>query len=326
MAEGHIGNLGALRYHDLIALIRLAASHEGERIAAVRRDLNGAPGFLSDRDRSLIAGMLRRLADDAIAAVATALRMASEPVAIGLAERLGGVERASVHAALSAAGVLHADMLIEAVLVRLGEARVEGDGRRFARDEYVVLRARRSDEYGNPRVPIEELPRDAAESLIWSAAAAIRLALALDGETQPMDDVLERAAARAIHAEAPYDGAVVIEMVRRVARVRDLDAAIHEGDVLAVAVLIADAAQLPLAQVRRVLYGTDAVSLAVLGRHLSMPREGFAALAQLVGAPPEALAAFDRTVTEEASKVVREWTRSPAYRAALDRIGAARLC
>src|SRR3954471_17460359 len=103
MAEGHSGELGALRYQDLTGLMRGATAHHGERLAAVRGDLAGARGQLSDRDRSLIAGMLRRLADDAIVAVAAALRADSQPAASGLAERLSGIERARVHAALSAA-------------------------------------------------------------------------------------------------------------------------------------------------------------------------------------------------------------------------------
>ena len=325
MAEGHTGELGALRYQDLAGLMRGAMAHHGERLAAVRRDLTGAPGHLSDRDRSLIAGMLRRLADDAIAAVAAALRTNSDPAAMVLAERLAGIERARVHAALSAAGVLYADALLEAALARVAEARIEGAARRPPRNDYVVLRSRRLDEYGNPRIPLTELPREIAQSLLWSAAAAIRVALVQGDDTQPGDDVLERAAARTVQVEGPFDGTAVVETVRRIAPAH-IDAAVHDSDPMVCAALIANAAQLSLAQVRRVLYGADALPLAVLGRHVGMTRLGFAALAQFVGAAPEALPAFDRTAAGEAAKVVREWTRAPDYRAALDRIGAARAC
>lgn len=324
MAEGHIGNLGALRYPDLTALMRVAAAQEAERLAAVRRDLTATPERLSDRDRSLIACMLRRLADDAIDAVAVGLRAAPEPAAIGLAERLCGSERPRVHAALGVAGALHGDGPLAAALIRLAEWRIDGGPRAARRDEYAVLRSRRLDEYGNPRVPLAELSREDAETLLWSCAAGIRIALPDAEDVAATDDALERAAGRAIASEAPFDGAMLAEAVRRAPR--DLDEAVAAGDPIAGAVRIADRAQLPLNDVRRALYGPDAVPLAVLARRIGLSRESFAALAQLVGAAPEALPAFDRIVPEEAAKLVREWTRSPAWRAALDRIGAARAC
>jgi hypothetical protein len=324
MAEGHTGDLGALRYQDLTGLMRGVTAQHGERLAAVRRDLSGARGQLSDRDRSLIAGMLRRLADDAIVAVVAALRTNADPAATVLAERVSGIERARVHAALSAAGVLHADGLLEAALARVAEARIEAAVRR-PRNDYVVLRSRRLDEYGNPRIPLTELPREAAQTLVWSAAAAIRVALVHGDDAQSCDDVLERAAARAVQVEGPFDGAAVVETARRIAPAH-VDAAVHDSDPMVCAALIANAAQLSLAQVRRVLYGVDALPLALLGRHIGMTRAGFAALAQFVGAGPQALPAFDRTAAADAAKLVREWTRAPDYRAALDRIGAARAC
>jgi len=204
-----------------------------QRIAEALEAPAGGIDGLSDRERSQMTSILRRLADEVQAAIVGHLErwLADKPrAARALGERLDGAGREDPYGQLVDAGLLRDADVIEKLQERLLEDRLEramrrqdagavrdGEGDSHAEalfallqsagpavveglNQYLVRRAHRVDAYDNPTVDLGELDPALVRRLHWGLAAAIRRVILVDRtvDETDLDNALEAATVEAL--------------------------------------------------------------------------------------------------------------------------------
>ncbi|MFN4087509.1 MAG: DUF2336 domain-containing protein [Alphaproteobacteria bacterium] len=345
-------------------------AHVDRLMAEVARSLLAGGGPLSDQERALMRGIVTDLVetvaadilgrigrDEAATGAEPALRAAvvrlSGPTATGTATGTetgtgtgtGGLGR--IAEALRGAEVLAAPGLIRLVYARvrahlLGEALrpplTGGRGQLAAEmlepaalQAFQIDDARRIDPYGDPRLPIEDLPDDLQAALHWDIAAALRVALVAGGagEAGEIDDAIEIAVSAALRQPPPLPEA---DRLRRQAAIPpdSLVEALQRGEIFLFLMLLGQISGLPLGRVQQTAFGRGDLEFATVCRALAFPRHVFAELHLLVAQQsraavrdPEALVqamrAFDAIDPGEALELLRLWRRHPRYVGAIRR-------
>lgn len=188
------------------------------------------------------------------------------------------------------------------------------------------------DEYGDPRLPLDDLPPDMVEAIHWQVAAALRVLLI---ETEAVDlvaadDAIEAAVASVLHQPAPLPEA---ERQDRQAAIppEALVRALKRGDVFLFLMLLGQISGLALGRLQAMAFGRGTLEFATLCRAIDVQRTVFAELHLLVGqhssgkvrdprALAEAMHAFDGIDPDEARDLLRLWRRHPRYAGAIRRI------
>lgn len=219
---------------DRVALMRLAndgSDASRRRLLGVMRDIQGAGGVLSDRERALVADILKKLVRDFEAEVRRRLvamleRGGGEPMSARLQMAIRHGEADLARRLLSNSPLLNDADLIEVVHHRaqqhrlatalrrpagIGDSSVDGDGAGPNGDvmetllnsddklvasgavDYLVEEAKRVDRFQEPVLRREELSHSLAERVTLLVSAALRQHLleTYDGDPAPLDDVLE---------------------------------------------------------------------------------------------------------------------------------------
>ncbi|MGE3936616.1 MAG: DUF2336 domain-containing protein, partial [Rhodospirillaceae bacterium] len=237
MTEGRPGML-PLTARDIIQRGRAngeSLRRSRQRIAEALAATAGGIDGLSDRERSQMTTILRRLADEVQTTILGHLErwLADKPrAARALGERLGGAGREDAYAQLVDAGLLRDADVIEKLQERLLEDRleramrrqdtgaareVEGEGLSHGEalfallqsagpavveglNQYLVRRAHRVDAYDNPTVDLGELNPALVGRLHWGLAAAIRRMILADRtvDETDLDNALEAATVEAL--------------------------------------------------------------------------------------------------------------------------------
>lgn len=364
----------ALDHAGLVALVdehgRLVRDHYTSLRNAL---LRGHGAVLRDRERSLMTTIVHGLVVD----MGEALRRAVDPlfdpdseVHRALAESLDERWADAIHARLAKFGALgDLDLIaevehraLEFLLDRLDDERddmvppprlapgeIEPLGPeaiaadpRLARalTGYLVEKTRRLDSFGNPRLPLSELPADLMRDLFWSCAVAWREDILATGSSDEtlVDDALERLVAAAIAStEANAERmAKASEVANALADGGRLEASIlahllHQREVRVFETVLAWLIELPLERVRTLTFEPGGVRLVVAARAAGVERADFVFIAVTVARARGldardscvAVELFDRIERRDAERVLRHWRRRPEYLAALIRHGAA---
>lgn len=287
---------------------RTAATIAG--YAAIGRALfEGARGTMTDRERSLITSLLRRLIADTETAILQALDDA------GTAP--GRVTRADTFERVAAGGMLRDQAVIEAAWHRMGDFQLEGAIRKhlggrwsgadaadpagtvsalagpagqFVRNrlnDYMVARAARIDAYENPVIPLTELDPDVQRRLCWNVAAALRLSVPERREIgdATVDEALERGVLGALEAlgaenKGTSRAAMATDALSDAGR---LDAALvveamRRGEVQLSAAMFCRLAGLRRVLIYRLMFETGGTGLAIACRAVEMTQADFADL------------------------------------------------
>ncbi len=297
-------------YRALLADARQRTAATIAGYAAVGRALfEGARGAMTDRERSLITSLLRRLIADTETAILQALDDAG--TAPGL------VTRADTYERVAAGGMLRDQALIEAAWHRMGDFQLEGAIRKhlggrwsgadaadpagtvgalagaagqFVRNrlnDYMVARAARIDAYENPLIPLTELDPDVQRRLCWNVAAALRLSIPEHRETgdASVDEALERGVLGALGTLGAEDkgtsrAAMAADALSDAGR---LDAALvveamRRGEVQLSVAMFSRLAGLRRALIYRLMFETGGTGLAIACRAVEMTQADFADL------------------------------------------------
>ncbi len=223
-------------HRALLAYSRQRAADTIAGYAGIARALfENERGALTDRERALMTCLLRRLVEDAEAAIRRALAARA-----GQAQADGGnappvrhfAPGAEIFTRIAATGMLQDQALIEAVRHRMSEFQLEralrkrsgghwsgaeagddsgtvsalaGESGQFVRDrlsDYLVARAARVDSYENPMLSLNDLDTEAVQRLCWNVAAVLRLSIREQAEkAEPsVDAILEQATLDALDA------------------------------------------------------------------------------------------------------------------------------
>lgn len=374
MAEVVDPDTEALDQEGLAALMDEQDQVVSDHYTALRNALlRGHGAVLSDRERSLMTTIVHGLVVD----MGEALRRAVDPlfdpdseVHKALAASLDKRWADAIHARLAKFGALgDLDLIsevehraLEFLLDRLDDERddmvtppplapgeIEPLGPeaiaadpRLARalTGYLVEKTRRFDAFGNPRLPLSELPADLMRGLFWSCAVAWRediIAMGSGDETF-VDDALEQLAATAIAATEANT-----ERMAKASEVADaltdggrLEASVlahllHQREVQVFEAVLARLIELPVQRVRTLTFEPGGVRLVVAAHAAGVERADFVFIALTVARArgldardsSVAIELFDRIKRRDAERVLRHWRRRPEYLAALIRHGAA---
>lgn len=229
MEQAAVKQASAPDYRALLAHSRRKAADTIAGYAGIGRALfEHERGALTDRERALMTGLLRRLVGDAEAAIRQALVSQAENASPLRWFAPGG----EIFERIAATGMLRDDALIEAVLHRVREfqlqravrkqpggawsgtvagngadmvAALAGNSGQFVRDrlnEYLVAQTARKDAYENPMLSPAELEAETARRLFWNVAAVLRLSTAehLANGGPEIDTALEHAVRDALAA------------------------------------------------------------------------------------------------------------------------------
>ncbi len=216
-------------HRALLAYSRQRAADTIAGYSGIARALFGNErGGLTDRERALMTCLLRRLVEDAEAAIRRALAARARQ-----AQADGSnappvrhfAPSAEIFTRIAATGMLQDQALIEAVRHRMSEFQLErairkrlgghwsgaeagddssivavlaGESGQFVRDRlnnYLVARAARVDSYENPMLSLNDLETEAVQRLCWNVAAVLRLSNREQAEKAepPIDAILEQA-------------------------------------------------------------------------------------------------------------------------------------
>jgi hypothetical protein len=322
------------------------------RLATVRRDFFLDPAErLTEQERALMTAMLHGLVGDVADAIRAAL-----PNGRYAANDEGNL---ALTKALTAAGLLDEPELIALLLRRADEERIAvaakaRAGRREARvlqglvsyDDaavaaaamaLILARGRRRDRFGQCVVTFDDLSRESAETLANAVAAAVRPELLPGRSASEADFELTQAVERVLSGRDPERSvaaltAGLVDCLDEAGALTDeiILAAANEGEIEFLAHVLAKRAEVPSDAALEELLSGDAHSVIGLLRMAGMSRALaaglLAALGDLLGIADagEAIALFER-VTDQQAAAARSWLlSSPAYRAALERLGQGR--
>jgi uncharacterized protein (DUF2336 family) len=201
---------------------------------------------------------------------------------------------------------------------------------------YIVDQSKHVDEFQEPLVHRRDLPRELAVKMCYWVSAAIRQFViekfqvdanefddtiepilreqvaAAEAETQPAETLTPAEdAARAIKDSGKLTARLMIQTLRR-------------GEVPMFEAMFAQAAELRLALIHRLLYEIGGNGIAVIARALRLSREEFATIYLLTRrARPglggsavdlgRALGFYDKVAGDAALKVLERWRRDPQY-------------
>lgn len=145
--------------------------------------------------------------------------------------------------------------------------------------EYVVTESRRYDRFGEPLLPLEELPARIAASAAWLVAASIRkaqLRTAAAGEAM-LDGAIQAAVQRTLgernsRTSIHWRAARLVARLARVGEIDDdfLSETFRSAQLPLFAAALAHRAEVPAALVRRLLTFRDSAALAVMMRALGI--------------------------------------------------------
>ncbi len=317
---------------------------------------NAAEPLLSDQERALMWGVL----SDLVAAVAADIAGRLPPplthsdlrAVIHTATRPDAADGTPLLQILRGTGALHEPALIRLVYARtrahlLSETLRAGaggatvaDSDRMAEslldtDTLVRLRHREIesiDRYGDPRLPIEDVPAELREPLYWHVAAALRLLL-LDADTADpafIDDRIEAVTAEILQQPQPLPEA---DRLRDAASIppSSLVEALERGEIFLFLMLFGRMTGLPLGRIREMAFGGGEAEFATVCRALDIPRCEFAELYLLVhqhsrktvrdaGALAGAVSMYETIDRRQAADLLRLWRRHPRYLGALRRV------
>ncbi|MBM3486720.1 MAG: DUF2336 domain-containing protein [Alphaproteobacteria bacterium] len=244
MTNGHLA-VPTATARDLVQRGRAHAEAMRRHRARIAEALNAPSGEvsdgLSDRDRSQMISMLRRLADEVQGAIVRHLdrTQAERPsLARAVGRGLAGDEPGDPYGRLLDSGMLRDFELIEQVEQRRIEDRLERALKRHELGEprdaaagshadalfailqaagpavveglnaYLVRRARRVDTYDNPTIDAADLDPALVRRLYWGLAATLRRAMLADRSVDEtdIDNALEAAVVEALAAQAERAG------------------------------------------------------------------------------------------------------------------------
>ncbi len=240
MREGplRLRELGTPELDALLELARHRAAAHRETVTAIADALFGGGGEdrLSDRERALMSGVLRKLVDDIERAIRDDLagRLADRRgVPRELAAEVADSADKVAHPILLASGALANADLIEAVRHRLqvhmlatslrrriaetasAEAATPGEIDVIARllkdadatvsrgvMEYLVAESKRVDTFQNPLIVRHDLPSEVLDTLYWRVAAALRRHLTgrYGVDRTALDDAIEATVTAALES------------------------------------------------------------------------------------------------------------------------------
>ena len=205
--------------------------------------------------------------------------------------------------------------------------------------------AGRTDEYGEPRLRLEELEPLLASTLYWWVAAAVRHALLDRFDLDPalLDDAIEAAVGRLAPLRPvtePTGFAVssgtghLVEHLARTSRISSdlLLRSLRQGRVALFELLLGRLMNLAMLRLRRVLLDPSARSFAIACRAIDLDRQSFTTLyllryqggdrsVQDPGELSRVLRFYDSIRPEDARQVLRQWRRHPTYLGAIEAIG-----
>ena len=294
---------------------RTAATIAG--YAGIGRALfEGERGAMTDRERSLMTSLLRRLVVDTETAIMRALDDAA--AAGGDADAATDfVPRADTYERIAATGMLRDQALIEAAWHRMGDFQLEGAIRKhlggrwsgadaadqagtvsalagsagqFVRNRLngcMVARAARIDAYENPVIPLTELDPDVLRRLCWNVAAALRLSIPEHREIDDatVDEALERGVLGALETLGAEDmgtsrAAMAADALADAGR---LDAALvveamRRGEVQLSVAMFSRFAGLRRVLIYRLMFEPGGTGLAIACRAVKMTQTDFADL------------------------------------------------
>ena len=201
---------------------------------------------------------------------------------------------------------------------------------------YLVDQSKHIDAFQEPLVHRRDLPRDLAVKMCYWVSAAIRQFVIekFQVDANDLDDTIEPILQEQLSAtleEAPSPDAMTPaeEAARAVKDSGKLTArlmiqTLRRGEVPMFEAMFAQAAELRLPLVHRLLYEVGGNGIAVIARALRLSREEFATIYLLTrrarpglggGAVDlgRSLGFFDKVAVEPAMKVLERWRRDPQY-------------
>jgi hypothetical protein len=318
------------------------------RLATVRADffLNPAER-LTEQERALMTAMLHCLVSDIVGELRAAL-----PAGWTGAND----DESAIVDVLTRAGLLDDPNLMTLLLRRADEERIgtaarARTGRREARAvqglvshhngtvsaaamALILARGRRRDRFGQCLVGFDDLPRETAERLVYSIAAALRHDVAAAGGVAAADAELAGSVDRLFEKHEPPRSIdaltnTVVAMLDETGGLTDelLLACAQEGEVGFLAEVLGRRAGIPASVALDELLSGEPARLMALLRLASFSRELsaglLASLGDLLGIddPGAAIGIFDRMSSDEV-KAAASWLSAPAgYRAALEALG-----
>ena len=203
----------------------------------------------------------------------------------------------------------------------------------------------RTDEYGEPRLRVEELEPLLASTLYWWVAAALRHALLDRFDLDPalLDDAIEVTVGRLAPLRPVIEPAGFAvssgtgHLVEHLARTGGISSdlllrSLRQGRVALFELLFSRLINLAMLRLRRVLLDPSARSFAIACRAIDLDRQSFATLyllryqggdrsVQDPGELSRVLRFYDSIRPEDARQVLRQWRRHPTYLEAIEAIG-----
>lgn len=322
------------------------------RLATVRRDFFLDPAKrLTEQERALMTAMLHCLVSDVADAIRAALPSGR------LAANDDG--NAALIETLTASRLLDEPGLVGLLLRRADEERIAAaakarSGRREARvlqglvsHDYgavaaaamalILARGRRRDRFGQCLVDFDDLLPASAEALVNAVAAAMRRELLGGRGASAADLELAQASERVLDRRDEERGldaltAALVHFLDESGSLSDelVLAAANEGEIGFVGEALAVRAAIPTDSALEELLSGEPGSVMLLLRIARVSRELAAGLLAGVGDllgvsdAGEAIGLFDQASDEEVPAVKAWLLTSPAYRAALDRLGQGR--
>ncbi|HEX6118820.1 MAG TPA: DUF2336 domain-containing protein [Dongiaceae bacterium] len=201
---------------------------------------------------------------------------------------------------------------------------------------YIVDQSKHIDEFQEPLVHRRDLPRELAVKMCYWVSAAIRQFIIdkfqvdandLDDTIQP---ILHEQVASAEAEARPTESLTPAEEAARAIKTggkltaRLMIQTLRRGEIPMFEAMFAQAAELRLSLINRLLYESGGNGVAVIARGLRLTREEFATIYLLTrrarpglggGAVDlgRALGFYDTVGTEAAMKVLERWRRDPQY-------------
>lgn len=206
---------------------------------------------------------------------------------------------------------------------------------------YVVEQSRLHDEFQEPLVRRQDLPRSLATRMVYWVSAAVRQAIIerfdidadeIDDEIEPVIKELVAESNQDMQATPRYSAAE--DLARSLKDSGHLSSslilqALRRGEIPLFEAMLARSSDLRLSLVQRLLYEEGGSGLAVIAKSLRLSREEFSTIFLLTrrartGARAASAAELGRAVTyfdgvsyEQAQKVLNYWRRDPNYLSAI---------
>jgi len=344
---------------DLARSVERDAARIDRLMEDVARSMQGGGGPLSDHQRALMWGVLADLLRTALGRIVGAIRDAAphgstdeQAVFAAIADGVSEIVAAQPTERFAdmgvRAGLLHDRRLVRLVFARVqahrvseimrppGRDRLEPDPEQLLAgedlDRYRDQELRRLDAYGDPRLPLDELPHEVLDAIHWQMAAALRKLLLEPpvADAVAVDDALEAAVAAVLRQPTPLPEAERLDR-RAAIPPTGLVQALANGDVFLFLMLLGQISGLTLGQLQAIAFGRGEVEFATLCRALDLSRNHFADLHLLVcqhssgkvrdpGALAAAMHTYDAIDPDDARAMLRLWRRHPGYAGAIRRM------